>query len=211
MPRESMTAKSLKAKQTTLCGLEFGPRNEEREKEIEKRKGWFLELCPANLFFYPPDRFRRDDKFQKKMRSIINEIGDRKDISVIHHSWGTVQKGENGPEVVTRLYTHNWDPYFSGWFFGEAEYMGRKSGAAVWETENRILNDIKSDIERAIPGAEVHMKTKFGRYRINAYNCKRGDRDAIIGIKEKYQRLYPNDVFDFTYKTRYGKGSHSID
>lgn len=181
-----------------LGGIEFGPRDEAAEEEIKKHSWWYLELCPVALFFYPPHSLKFYGKFEKLVRSIERILKD--DEYLILHAWGTRQEGIDGPEIVTKFYRHK-----CFWYFGEAEYLGRKSGAEPWETEDRILNDIKKDIIGAIPEAEVSMKTKFGRYRVKAYNFKRGDRARLIGIMEKYRKMYPNDIFDFDYKTKHGR------
>lgn len=185
-----------------LDDIEFGPRNEAREEDIKQRLGWYLELCPAGLFFYPPHSLKFGGKFEKRAQSVERILKDNE--YLILHAWGTWQEAIDGPEIATKFYKHN-----CAWSFGEAEYLGRKGGAKPWETEDRILSDIEKEIIGAIPEAEVSMKTKFGHYRVKAYNLKRGDRKKLIGIMEKYRRMYPKDIFDFAYKTRYGR-SYSL-
>lgn len=184
---------------TNKLNIKFGQRDEAKEEEIRKRLGSYLELCPHGLFFYPDDK--------KAYLKLLRTIPDQQDIlkslkgaHIICHSWGTSQSGNNRPWIC-KFYRHNFS-----WFFGEAEYQGRKNGAAIWETEDKILNDIKKDIVKAIPNAEVYMKTKFGHYRIKVYNYKRGDKDKLSRIKKKYQSMYPNDVFYFDCKARMSSG-----
>ena len=187
--------------------IKFGQRDEAKEEKIKKRLGSYLECCPHGLFFYPDDKKAYLKLIRRLTRSIPYQQGILKGIKgahIIRHIWGTMQKGIDGPKIVTKVYQHKFS-----WYFGEAEYLGRKSGAKPWETEDKILSDIKKDILKTIPSAEVYMKTKFGHYRIRAYNCKRGDRDKVVRIKEKFQQMYPNDVFYFTYKTKYGR-SHAL-
>lgn len=183
--------------------IAFGLRDEEKEEKIRKRLGWYLELCPRNLFFYPDEAAGTDRDFWRQTRLLSGGFLESEGAHIICHAWGI--KGD-APKVVMKFYRHN-----GMWFFGEAEYQGRMAGAEVWETEERILSAIQKDIEAATPGVEVYAKTKFGRYEVKTYRCKRGDKDTLVAIKEKYRKLYPDDVFSFRYRTRYGRSSHLLD
>lgn len=178
--------------------ISFIPQDIKKEQEIRDRKGWFVELGVTGRFYYPPERIAfydmdMDERINDAIRLAPKEDND--DTYHIAHMWQEVTK--NGVTSIEKTYMNN-----GNWYFGEAEYQGRKNGAKPWETENRILENIENDIKSALPEREIsfYSKTKFGMYDIYVYGIKKEDEDIIEEVIKKYRKKYPKDTFTVLHR-----------
>jgi hypothetical protein len=173
--------------------VSFIPQDIKKEQEIRDRKGWFVELGATGMFYYPPERiaFYDMDMDDKINNAVYSNKDDSLGISqyYIAHLWQMVTR--NGVTSIEKTYLND-----GNWYFGEAEYQGRKNGAKPWETEDKIQehigNDIKDALKREI---KIYSKTKFGMYDIYVYGVQKEDEKIIEDVIEKYRRKYPKDTF----------------
>jgi hypothetical protein len=187
--------------------ISFVPYDAKKEQEIRDKKGWYIELGATGMFYYPPARIAfydmdMDDRISNAVYSSFNKY-NYSNVKPYHiaHIWQEVTRSSSlyvGLTKRERVTTIEKTYLNDGtWYFGEAEYQGRKNGAKPWETEDKILDNIENDIKSVLPERELRIdsKTKFGMYDIYVSGVKKEDEGIIEQVIEKYRKKYPKDTF----------------